>query len=269
VRAKTSSGYAPVNGLNMYYEVWGEGDPLVLIHGGAGAVENFSAVIPLLSESRRVIAVDLQGHGRTADITRPLRYESLADDIDALLRHLKVPIADVMGYSLGGGVALRACVQHPDRVRRLVVVSAAFRRDGWYPEILEAQARGSPETAEALKQTPMYQLYSSIAPRPQDWPVLFTKLAELLKREYDWSADVARIKAPVMVVIGDADSVKPSHAVEFFGLLGGGQKDAGWDGSNRPASRLAVIPGATHYDVFSSPLLASIVGSFLDANPGR
>jgi pimeloyl-ACP methyl ester carboxylesterase len=263
---KSKSGYAPVNGLKMYYEIWGLGKPLVLIHGGAGATENFAEILPELAASRPVIAVDLQAHGRTADIDRPLRYELMADDVAALLEHLGMERADLMGYSLGGGVALRTAIQHPGAVRKLVALSSAFRRDGWYPEVLAAMARSSPESAAEMKQAPMYRLYSSVAPRPEDWPVLFTKLGELLRRDYDWSSEVAAMKTPTMVVIGDADSIKPSHAVEFFGLLGGGRRDAGWDGSGRPVSRLAILPGTTHYDSFSSSALPGIVESFLDSD---
>jgi pimeloyl-ACP methyl ester carboxylesterase len=257
--------YAAVNGLKLYYEIHGTGEPLILLHGGVGAIEMFGPNLPALAEKRQVIAVDLQAHGRTADIDRPLRYELMADDIAALIKHLGIPKADVMGYSLGGGVALRTAIQHPEAVRKLVIVSAPFKRDGWYPEIRAGMAQSGPATAEAMKQTPMYELYSSIAPKPEDWPVLFTKLGDMLKLDYDWSKEVAAIKAPIMIVVGDADAVRTAHAVEFFELLGGGQKDAGWDGSGRPAAQLAILPGLTHYNIFSAPALASAVIPFLDA----
>jgi pimeloyl-ACP methyl ester carboxylesterase len=170
-----------------------------------------------------------------------------------------------MGYSLGGGVALRTAVQHPDLVRKLVVVSATFKPDGWYPEILAAMAQSGPATAEQMKQTPLYSTYARIAPKPGDWPVMFTKLGELLRQDYDWSKDVAAIKAPTLLVFGDADAVRTAHAVLFFELLGGGKKDAGWDGSGMSNARLAILPGVTHYTMFSSPALASTVTPFLDA----
>lgn len=261
----TTHGYARVNGLEMYYEIHGTGQPLVLLHGGAGATEMFNEVLPKLSEGRQVIAADLQAHGRTADINRPLRYELMANDVAALIRHLRLGKADVMGYSLGGGVALRTAIQHPNLVRKLVLVSATFRRTGWYPEVLAAMDQSGPESAEAMKQTPMYQLYSKIAPRLEDWPVLMTKLGEMLRRDYDWSEEVAKIKAPTMIVVGDADSVRTAHAVEFFELLGGGKRDGGWDGSGISNARLSVLPGVTHYDSFSSPAMASAVKQFLDA----
>ena len=259
------TGYASVNGLKLYYEIHGSGEPLVLVHGGLGATDMFAVILPLLSNSRQVIAVDLQAHGRTADIDRPLSFEAMAGDIAALIRSLGLGNADVMGYSLGGGVALSTAFRYPDAVRKLVVVSAAFRRDGWYPEIVSGMSQVGAEAAEPMKQTPMYELYARVAPRPRDWPVLLTKMGELMRKDYDWSKYVAAMRTPTMLVFGDADAVRPAHAVEFFELLGGGKKDAGWDGSGMSNARLAILPGLTHYNVFSSPLLASVVTSFLDS----
>ena len=258
-------GYAEVNGLEMYYEVHGGGEPLILLHGGVGAIEMFGEVLPLLAEGRQVIAADLQAHGRTAAIDRSLSYEAMADDVAALIEHLDLEKADIMGYSLGGGVALQTAIRHPEVVRKLVVVSTPFRRDGWYPEVLAGMEQMGPEAAEPMKGTPMYALYSSVAPRPEDWPVLLTKLGELLRKDYEWSVEVAAIEALTMIVVGDADSVRTAHAVEFFELLGGGKADAGWDGSGMSASRLAILPSTTHHDIFSSPTLASAVSPFLDA----
>lgn len=256
--------YASINGLNMYYESHGAGAPLILLHGGVGSTAMFDTILPQLSEKREVIAVDLQAHGRTADIDRPLRYELMADDIAALTKHLGLEKADVMGHSLGGGVALRTAIQHPEAVRKLVLVSTTFKRDGWYPEVLEAMGQ-SERSVEPMKQTPMYEVYSRIAPRPEDWPVLFAKLGELLRRDYDWSREVAEIKAPTLIVVGDADSVRTAHAVQFFELLGGGKIDGGWNGSGMSNARLAILPGTTHYNIFTSPLLAPTVAPFLNA----
>lgn len=261
-------GYAPVNGLKMYYEARGSGKPLVLLHGGAGSTEMFGALLPSILEGRQIILADLQCHGRTADIDRPLRYELMADDVAALVKHLKLEKVDLMGYSLGGGVSLRVAIQHPGIVDRLVLVSTPFSRDGWYPEVREAMSQGGAEGAEAMKQSPMYQTYAKIAPRPQDWPVLFTKLGELLRQGYDWSEEASRIEAPVMLVVGDSDSVRPDHAVEFFKLLGGGKEDAGWDGSKMPRAKLAILPGVTHYNIFVSAALASAVRPFLGIAAG-
>lgn len=262
--SRTQGHYAHVNGLKMYYEVHGSGEPLVLLHGGAGAIEIFAEILPALADHHQVIGVDLQAHGRTADIDRPLRYELMADDIAALVEHLRLERVDVMGYSLGGGVALRTAIQHPDAIGKLVLVSAPFRRSGWYPEVLERVGRIS-ESAEPMKRSPMYQLYASIAPRPEDWTVLFAKLGELLRRDYDWSEEVKLLRAPALIAVGDADGVRASHAVEFFELLGGGKTDAGRDGSKRPISRLAILPYVTHYDIFASPALVAAALPFLDA----
>jgi len=176
-----------------------------------------------------------------------------------------------MGYSLGGGVALQTAIRHPEVVRKLVLVSTPFRRDGFYPEILAQQGQVGPAAAEAMKQTPMYQLYASLAPRPEDWPRLLGKIGDAMKQDFDFSKDIAGITATTLVVAGDADIFPPSHAVELFGLLGGGKRDGGWDGSGRPTSRLAILPGQTHYTLFSAPVLAATVIPFLDepVSPGR
>jgi pimeloyl-ACP methyl ester carboxylesterase len=268
MRMDVTSGHAPVNGLKMYYEVRGAGRPLVLLHGGAGTIEMWGRALDLLSENRRVVAAELQGHGRTADIDRLLRYEWMADDVAALMEHLHLGKADVMGYSLGGGVALRTAIQHPEVVGKLVLVSTPFKRQGWYPEVLAGMGQGArPESAEALKKTPMYEAYSRVAPSVDDWPVLMSKLAEMLARNYDWGEEVAKLKSPTMVVAGDADSIWPEHLVEFYGLLGGGTRDGGWDGSGMPKSRLAILPGTTHYRIVSSPALVYAVKPFLASEP--
>lgn len=257
------SGYAPVNGLEIYYEILGAGDPLILLHGGMASTGMFSHLTRVLATSRRVIAIDLQAHGRTADIDRPLRYELLADDVAGVLGHLNIAKASIMGYSLGAGTALQTAVRHPQLVHRLIVVSIPFRHRGWYPEIFAAVARMGPASAQAMQQTPLYRAHAAIAPRPEEWPVLHTKLADLLTLEYDWAHDVAAIKAPTMLVFADADSVYPAHIVEFFELLGGGKRDGGWDGSGMSNARLAVMPGRTHYDIMECPLLGTMVDAFL------
>jgi pimeloyl-ACP methyl ester carboxylesterase len=254
--------YATVNGLKLYYEIHGAGEPLVLLHGGVMASDVFTPLLPALCHGRQVITVDLQGHGRTADIDRPLRYELMADDIAALMNELCIQNADVAGYSLGAAVAIRATIQHPDRVRKLVVISTPCRRDGWFPEVRAAMATIGPETAEGMKGSPWFELYPDV-----DWRGLFTKLGELVRSDYDWSDAIAAIHAPVMLVFADADAVRPAHIVEFFGLLGGGLKDAGWDGSGRPAAQLAILPGVTHYNILTSPAFATVVTAFLDAPP--
>jgi len=258
--------YADVNGVSLYYEEHGSGQPLILLHGGLGSGEMFGPALKVLAEGRRVITPDLQAHGHTADVDRPLRYESLGDDVAGLIGRLGLAPADVMGYSLGGGAALRTAIQHPHLVRRLVIASFPGRRDGWHAESLAGMDQMGAHLAEPMKQSPVYESYRSAAPRPQDWPVLLGKTGELLRRDYDWSAEIAKITAPVMLVFADADAVRPAHIAEFYGLVGGGLRDANWDGSARSVARLAILPGHTHYDLFAGPGLPAAVTPFLDAS---
>ena len=263
--SSVKTGYAPVNGLKLYYELHGTGEPLILLHGGLGSIEMLGELLPAFARTRKVIAADLQGHGRTGDIDRPITYEALGDDVAALMKSLGIEKADVMGYSLGAGTGLQMTIRHPTAVRKLVLVSTVFKRDGWYPEILSAMAQLGPAVAEQLKQSPLYQSYSRIAPNPANWPMLVTKMGDLLRKDYNWSKDIDAIKAPTMLMIGDADSMPPEHMAEFFKLLGGGKKDGGWDGSGISNARLAVLPGLTHYNIFASPALVPAVLPFLDA----
>jgi pimeloyl-ACP methyl ester carboxylesterase len=264
-KSKGVGNYADVNGIKLYYEIHGTGHPLILLHGGLGATSTFGPNLPALAKGHQVIAVDLQGHGRTADIDRPLDPQLMADDIAALIKYLKLDRPDVVGFSLGGGVALHTAMRHPEVVRKLVVISANFKRDAYYPEILAQQGQVGPEAAEAMKQTPMYQLYASIAPRPEDWPRLLGKLGEAMKNDFDFSKEIPnKVKATTMIVAADADIFPPAHAVEFFGLLGGGKRDGGWDGSGRPSARLAILPGLTHYTIAIAPAVAAAIIPFLD-----
>jgi pimeloyl-ACP methyl ester carboxylesterase len=259
-----NSGVAKVNGIELGYRVSGEGEPLILLHGGFGSLDMFGPNLELLAAGRRVIGVDLQSHGRSPAADRPMRFETMADDVAALVPSLGLERATIMGFSLGGGVALRTAIQHPDVVERLVLVSTPCRRRGWYPEMTAGMESMGPETAEPLMQTPMYEGYRQVAPRVEDWPVLVRQLTELLKVDYDWSAEIPGLPMPVMLVIGDADGLPPSHAVEFFELLGGGQRDANWDRSGMTHHRLAVLPGVTHYDINVMPALSAAVIPFLD-----
>jgi len=262
--------YVDVNGLSLYYEEHGESTgastatPLILLHGGFGTGDMFGPVLAGLAENRRVITADLQGHGRTADIGRPLRFETMATDIAGLITHLGLPRADVLGYSLGGGTALRLAIQHPDLVRRLVIASNPAKRDGWYPEVRANFDQMGRHLAEPFKQSPMYAVYEKVAPRVADWPVLLDKVGDLTRQDYDWTGNVPAITAPVMLVYGDADSISTEHITEFYRLLGGGLRDGNWDGSTRPASRLAIMPGRVHTDLLEAPGLAAAVVSFLD-----
>jgi pimeloyl-ACP methyl ester carboxylesterase len=259
------AGYAPVNGLEMYWESRGAGGvPLIVTHGGFGLISQMTAVLDRLAERRQVVAVELQGHGHTPDIDRPFTYEAFGDDLAALARHLDLGPVDLLGYSLGGGASLRATIQHPDLVRRLVLVSAPFRRDAWFPEIRAAFDGMGRSGFEALRPTPLYAAWQEVAPGDEDaFLTLMDRTGELQRRPYDWADEVRTITAPVLLVFGDSDSVAPSHPAEFFSLLGGGQRDGGWTGDLPTASRLAILPATTHYDVFSAPLTAGIVADFL------
>ena len=257
------TGYAPVNGLQLYYEIHGSGDPLIVLHGGLGSTQSHVPDLAALARTRQVIAVDLQAHGRTADIDRPLSYEAMADDIGALIAYLQLPKADVMGYSLGAGVAVQIGLRHRDRVRKLVVMSTAFARAAAFPEVRAGFDALGPQLAEAMKPSPVYQTYQAVAPRPEDFPRLLDRVGTLLKQDYDWMAEVGKLP-PSLIIAADADYYPLSHIVDVFGKLGGSARDPGWDGSGgRSASQLAILPGTSHYDLLASPQLLPIVLAWL------
>lgn len=258
------TGYAPVNGLHMYYEIHGTGEPLLLLHGGFGVTTMFGAILPQLVANRQVIAVDLQGHGRTADIDRPLSFETMGDDIGKLIKYLGLAQTDVLGYSMGGSTALQAAIQYSALVRKLVVVAIPFKRNGWYPEQIAAMNQMNAGALEFMRNTPIYESYVAVAPDPEHFPVLCDKMGELLRREYDYSEDVKKLSMPVLIVVGDADGMPPSHAAQFFEFLGGGLRDGSWDRSGMSKSQLAILPNVTHYDIFMSPALPTVVNAFLD-----
>ncbi|MFE9204446.1 alpha/beta fold hydrolase [Micromonospora sp. NPDC007230] len=264
--AKGAGQYAEVNGINLYYETHGSGRPLILLHGGLGSGEMFGAALPVLAARHQVITVDLQGHGRTADIDRPIDIWFMADDIAALIDHLGLDKPDLVGYSLGGGVALRAAARYPGKVGRIVAASAHIRSDAIYPEMRAQQGQVSAAAAEFMKDTPMYQLYQRVAPRPEDFPRLLDKIGEAMAQDFDLTEDVRGLQVPTMIVAADADMAPPSHYVEVFKLLDGGLRDGGWMGEGRPKGghALAILPGLTHYNIFSSPLFAEAALAFLD-----
>ncbi|MET8159374.1 alpha/beta hydrolase [Sphaerisporangium sp. NPDC005289] len=261
-----SGQYAEVNGINLYYETHGAGRPMILLHGGLGSGEMFEPILPTLADHHQVVAVDLQGHGRTADIDRPLDIRLMADDIAALIDHLGLQKPDVVGYSLGGGVALQVAIKYPEKVGRLVTASANISRDAIYPEILQQQVQVSGAAAEFMKDTPMYELYQRVAPRPEDFPKLLDKIGEALAKDFDFTEEVRGLQMPTLVVAADADMAPPSHYAEVFKLLDGGLRDGGWQGESRPKGghALAILPGLTHYDIFLSPLFAAVTLAFLD-----
>jgi pimeloyl-ACP methyl ester carboxylesterase len=267
--AKGTGQYAEVNGINLYFEIHGAGRPLILLHGGLGSGEMFGPVLPLLAEHHQVVTVDLQGHGRTADIDRPIDIRLMADDIAALIDHLGLDRPALVGYSLGGGVALHTAVKYPAKVGRLVAASANIRPDAIYPEMRAQQRQVSGAAAEFMKETPMYQLYQRVAPRPEDFPRLLDKIGESMSKDFDFSEEVRSLQVPTLIVAADADMAPPSHYVEIFKLLGGGLRDGGWMGEGRPEGghALAILPGLTHYNLGGSPLFAAVILAFLEEQP--
>jgi pimeloyl-ACP methyl ester carboxylesterase len=267
-QAETKSGYVQSNGVNYYYEISGKGEPLLLLHGGLGSTDMFKPILPAFNHHRQVIAVDLHGHGRTALGTRKISLPDIGDDMAVVLRQLGVKQADVLGYSFGGGVALRLAAQHPELVRRLVLVSAGFSDDGFYPEMRPLQAAVGAAMAEQMKATPMYTSYAAVAPRPEDFPRLLDAMGELMRGHYNYADDVKKLTMPTMLIFGDSDMYRPEHEIEFYKLLGGGLRDAGWLRETMSKNRLAILPDQTHYDIFFSPKLVAAALPFLDGESG-
>lgn len=258
--AASTSNFADVNGQHVFFSVQGAGKPLLLLHGGINP-DCWGSNLAELAKHRQVIAVHLQAHGRTPDTDRPLRCETLGDDIAALIGHLKFGKADVMGYSLGACVALQTAIRHPDVVDRLVLMAARMKQEGAYPEVVTAFNQLEANAAAigpGVKASPLGQAYPDV-----DWTKLFAKVGDLTKRDFDWSADVAKLQARTLLVFADADCIRPEHMVEFWKALGGGQRDAGMDGSQRPASQFAILPNTTHYSLAVDPLIPEIVERFL------
>jgi pimeloyl-ACP methyl ester carboxylesterase len=269
-RTDAPTGYAPVNGLNMYYEIHGSGRPLILLHGAYMTIDMMGSLLHGLAATRQVIAVEQQGHGRTADIDRPITYEQMADDTAALARHLEIERADVLGYSMGGATALQMAIRHPSLVRRLVVASAGFASDGMPAEALEMFPKITPEV---FAGTPIEAAYLETAPNPGDFPRLVEKLTKLDTTDFSWPEEELRaIPAPTLIVLGDSDGVRLEHAVELFNLRGGGVMG---DLSGLPDSQLAVLPGTSHFVPPGSGLLdradwlLAMIPPFLDAEPAQ
>jgi pimeloyl-ACP methyl ester carboxylesterase len=261
------TGYAPVNGLQMYYEIHGAGHPLVMLHGGLETIE-FSlgaGLLPSLAETHQVIAIEQQGHGHTADIDRPLDYEQMVEDTAALLRSLEITDADVFGYSMGGMTALGLAIRHPDLVRKLVIVSAPYNNGGMRPENLAGMQSLTPEL---MVESPQESAYQRAAPNPDDWATLLAKMGPLQREFKGWPAEAVRaIAAPALFVFGDSDAVPLDHAVELFRLCGG---DVNGDFAGVPASRLAIIPGTTHWSIMNqAEVLLPMVTAHFDAPPAQ
>jgi len=261
---KPTAGYAPVNGLNMYYEIHGSaaGEPLVLLHGSFMTItNNWAGWIGELSKKRRVIALEMQGHGRTTDINRDFSYENLADDVASLLDYLKIPRADVLGYSMGGGVAMQVAIRHPEKVRRLVSISAVFRHDGWVKEALDMFPQ---VTADMLKGSPIETEYKRLSPTPNGLPNLIKRVFAMDLKPYDFGADKLKAtRAPFLVIHGDADGVRLDHIAELFRLKG---DEIFGDLRPRSESRLAVLPNTTHVTLMErGNVIVPMVNDFLEA----
>ncbi len=261
---RPTTGYAPVNGLKMYYEVHGSGEPVVLLHGAFMTItNNWADWIGELAKTRKVIAVEMQGHGRTADIDRDITSENLADDVAALLDHLKIPKADLIGYSMGGGVAMQCAIRHPDKVRKVVVISSMFRRDGMVKEAIDAIPK---LTADAFKDTPIEAEYKKLSPTPDDFPKFVKRMIATASKGHDMGADKLKATtAPMFFIHGDADGVRLEHVAEMFRLKGG---EVHGDMKPRSASRLAILPNTTHVTLMQRmPVIVPMVNDFLDAKP--
>jgi pimeloyl-ACP methyl ester carboxylesterase len=253
-------GYAPVNGLSMYFEVRGQGLPLILLHGGLGMMEAWAALPARLAETRQVIAVELQGHGRTADIDRPFSFEQWADDVAALLDHLGHERADVLGYALGGIVALQVLIRHRARVRGLIVVSAPYHSEGWFAEERAGIAALEPE---ALLDGALHDAYAAVAPDPSGFAALVRNTRDLLVSGFNFTTDLAALDAAPLIIVADADNMPLAHPLTLFALFGGGVHHTGFGA--RPEAQLAIIPGSTHFDILSrTELLVPIITRYLD-----
>ena len=262
------SGYAAINGLKYYYEITGKGEPLLLLHGGLGSINMFAPLRPELAKNRLVIAVDLHGHGRTALGNREFSLVDQGADMAALLKSLGFSRVDVLGYSMGGGLAFQFAVQNPAMVRRLVLISAPYAQEGYFAEMLPQQAQVGAAMMPMMKDNPMYKSYVAVAPDPDEFPKLLDQIGAFMRKPYDWSADVPKLTMPVMLVYGDSDMIRPEHIVKFYQLLGGGMKDAGWMREHMSKNRLAILPDVTHYEMSAAPQLEATVLPFLEAKGG-
>ncbi|HEV7369350.1 alpha/beta hydrolase [Arenibaculum sp.] len=262
------TGRHEIRGVDYYYEIHGEGEPLLLLHGGLGSTGMYAPVLPMLTEGREVIAVDLHGHGRTPLGDRPIAMADIGADLAALTAALGYDQVDVLGYSFGAWAGLHMAAGAPEKVRRLVLVSMPYARDGFFPEMLPQQAQLSGAAAEFMKDTPMYRSYVAVAPDPGEFPRLLDEMGRLMAEPYDYSAQVRKLSMPVMLIYGDGDMVRPEHVVEFYRMLGGGLKDAGWQREHMSRNRLAILPDLTHYETFMAPEVFRTALPFLDGESG-
>lgn len=267
-QAEVESGTVSVNGLEMYYEIHGTGEPLVVVHGGLQTIGLMTEFVAELARLRQVIAVELEGHGHTPLRGGPLSYEQMADDVAALAAELGLSQVDLLGYSMGGGVSWQVAIRYPQLVRRMVVISAPVKTEGWAIEMRETTGGFSPELAQAYMEFPIYTAYAAVAPRPEEWPDLVTRVGTLVssrEEAYDWTAEVQGLSLPIQIIVGDADSVLLAPALELFQLLGGGVIG---DFAPLPPVQLGIIPGTAHAAVLGrTDVLIPMVAPFLAAPP--
>lgn len=255
-----SSGYAEAaEGLDVYYETYGKGDPIVVIAGGLMPIKTTAQITGPLSQRRQVIAIDLEGHGRTALRDTPMSHERNGDDIAAVLRHLGIARADVAGYSHGGDAAIWMAIRHPEMVRNLIVIATAFSRDGWYPETQEGMSTVGASLAEQMKATPIYEGYG----HPDQFPLFLDRMGDLMRKDWNWREEVSALQMPVLLIFADHDSVSMEHIAEFFALFGGGVREPGWVDPKFSRARLAIIPGYSHYNLGQGPEVAQVIENYL------
>jgi pimeloyl-ACP methyl ester carboxylesterase len=256
----TSRGYAEAaDGLRVHYETYGEGEPIVVLAGGLMAIKTTAQISGPLSERRQVIAIDLEGHGRTGLRDTPMSHERNGDDVAAVLRHLGIAQADVAGYSHGGDAAIWMAIRHPEMVRNLIVIATAFAKDGWYPEAQEGMESVSGALAEQMKATPIYEGYG----HPDQFALFLDRMGDLMSKDYDWREELSGLTMPVLLIFADHDSVSMQHIAEFFALFGGGISEPGWIDTKFSRARLAIIPGYSHYNLGQGPEVARVIESFL------
>jgi pimeloyl-ACP methyl ester carboxylesterase len=257
-----SKGFIEVNGARLWHEIYGDGAPLVALHGGLMTIPEMMTLIGPLAKHRKVLALELQGHGRSPDSDRPITFAGLGDDVASVIDQLGLGQVDVVGLSFGAAAGLRAAIQHPDRVRRLVVIATPYAKRGWYPKAQEGMGSVSARMADMMKDTPTGR-FSRQWPQPERFPQFLDKMGKLLSQDYDWSAEVENLSMPVMLVYADHDSISQSHIAQFFALLGGGISEPGWQNTRFTNARLAIVPGYSHYNLISAPDLAPLVEKFL------
>ncbi|TIO08937.1 MAG: alpha/beta fold hydrolase [Mesorhizobium sp.] len=255
-----SSGYAEAaEGLHLHYEIYGEGEPIVVLAGGLMPIRTTAQITGPLAERRQVIAIDLEGHGRTGLRDTPMSHERNGDDVAAVLRHLSIARADVAGYSHGGDAAIWMAIQHPEMVRNLIVIATGFARDGWYLETQEGMSAVGASLAEPMRATPIFEDYG----HPDQFPLFLDRMGELMRKDWDWREDVRALPMPVLLIFADHDSVSMQHIAEFFALFGGGIREPGWIDPQFSRARLAIIPGYSHYNLGQGPEVAQVIESFL------